>query len=75
MISCEIVDAEGKPQFGFHPLRHSAASQFIERGWTAKKVQALLGHSAINMFFMRKSSRFVIRKRMLHKWRRWKLVS
>lgn len=51
MISCEIVDNEGKPKFGFHSLRHAAASLFIEQGWTPKKIQVLLGHSSINMTF------------------------
>ncbi|MZR31504.1 tyrosine-type recombinase/integrase [Sneathiella litorea] len=51
MIDCEIVDSEGQPKFGFHSLRHAAASLFIEQGWTPKKIQVLLGHSSINMTF------------------------
>lgn len=51
MIACDIVDTDGKPKFGFHSLRHAAASLFIEQGWTPKKIQVLLGHSSINMTF------------------------
>jgi integrase len=46
-----IVDAEGRPKYGIHSLRHAAASLFIEQGWTAKKVQAVLGHASIQMTF------------------------
>lgn len=51
MVDCGIVDGEGKPRFTIHGLRHAAASLFIEQGWSAKKIQALLGHSSINMTF------------------------
>ncbi|MZR31488.1 tyrosine-type recombinase/integrase [Sneathiella litorea] len=51
MIACENVDSDGKLKFGFHSLRHAAASLFIEQGWTPKKIQVLLGHSSINMTF------------------------
>lgn len=51
MISCDLVDADGKPLFGFHSFRHAAASLFIEQGWNAKRIQVLLGHSSVNMTF------------------------
>ena len=35
----------------FHDLRHAAASLFIEQGWQAKKVQAIMGHNSIQMTF------------------------
>ena len=38
-----------EPKFGFHALRHAAASLFIEQGWPTKKVQSILGHSSITM--------------------------
>ncbi|MHA3980672.1 tyrosine-type recombinase/integrase [Halovulum sp. GXIMD14794] len=44
-----MVGDDGKPKFGFHALRHAAASLFIEQGWTPKKVQSILGHSSITM--------------------------
>jgi integrase len=46
-----IVDADGKPKYGLHALRHFFASWAIERGFSAKRVQALLGHSSIQMTF------------------------
>ena len=51
-------DAEGKPilraKYGFHSLRHAAASLFIAHlGWTPKRVQSVLGHSSITMTFDR----------------------
>jgi integrase len=46
-----MVDSEGKPKYGFHALRHFFASWAIERGFSAKRVQALLGHSSIQMTF------------------------
>lgn len=51
MNSCDLVDADGKPMFGFRSLRHAAASLLIEQGWTPRKIQVLLGHSSINMSF------------------------
>jgi integrase len=41
------------PKYGLHSLRHAAASLFIEQGFTPKKVQAMLGHSSIQMTFDR----------------------
>ena len=49
-------DADGKPilshRYGFHMLRHAAASLFIQYlGWTPKRLQTVMGHSSINMTF------------------------
>ena len=46
-----IIDAEGKPKYGLHSLRHFFASWAIEQGFSAKRVQVLLGHSSIQMTF------------------------
>lgn len=39
------------PKYGLHSLRHAAASLFIEQGFTPKRVQALMGHSSIQVTF------------------------
>ena len=39
------------PKYGLHSLRHTAASLFIEQGFSPKRVQALMGHSTITMTF------------------------
>lgn len=39
------------PRYTFHSLRHTAASLFIESGWTPKKVMTVMGHSSIQMTF------------------------
>jgi integrase len=49
-------DAEGETildaRYGFHMLRHAAASLFIAYlGWSPKRVQTVMGHSSINMTF------------------------
>jgi integrase len=39
-------------QYGFHALRHAAASLFIAHlGWTPKRVQAVMGHASIRMTY------------------------
>jgi integrase len=43
---CEL-----RPRYGFHSLRHAAASLFIEQGWSPKKVQVVMGHSSIQITF------------------------
>jgi integrase len=40
-----------RPRLTFHSLRHAAASLFIEQGWQPKKVQALMGHSSIQVTY------------------------
>ena len=49
LVDNGIINSDDKPKFGFHALRHAAASLFIEQGWPAKKVQSILGHSSITM--------------------------
>jgi integrase len=39
------------PKYGLHALRHAAASLFIEQGFSAKRVQVLMGHSTIQVTF------------------------
>jgi integrase len=52
--SCAITDDNGKGRYTFHALRHAAASLFIAHlGWTAKRVQSVLGHASISMTFDR----------------------
>jgi integrase len=46
-----LVDEAGQPLFKFHALRHFFASWAIERQFTPKRLQALLGHSSIQMTF------------------------
>jgi integrase len=48
-----LVDATGEPLFNFHTLRHFAASNWIELGFSPKRLQALLGHSSVQMTFDR----------------------
>ncbi len=41
-----------KAKYGFHALRHAAASLFIAHlGWTPKRVQVVMGHANISMTF------------------------
>ena len=50
--SCGIVTETGKARYGFHSLRHAAASLFIATlGWQPKRVQSVLGHASITMTF------------------------
>jgi integrase len=48
-----LVDGQGEPLFNFHALRHFAASLWIELGFSPKRLQALLGHSSVQMTFDR----------------------
>ena len=50
-LKTNIVDTTGGPKYGFHSLRHFFASWAIEQGFTPKRLQALLGHSSIQMTF------------------------
>ena len=50
-IESGVVDADGKPKYGFHALRHAAASMMIEQNWPVKKIQTILGHSSVTMTF------------------------
>ena len=54
LIDYETDGAENeieKPRYTFHQLRHIAASLFIEQNWSAKKVQAVMGHSSIKVTY------------------------
>jgi integrase len=48
-------DDDGNPvmkaKYGMHTLRHFFASWVIERGFSPKRVQSLIGHSSIQMTF------------------------
>ncbi len=50
-IAAGMVGEDGKPKYGLHALRHFFASWAIERGFSPKRLQALLGHSSIQMTF------------------------
>lgn len=50
-VTCGIVGANGKAKYGLHALRHFCASQLIEQGFTPKRLQAILGHSSIQMTY------------------------
>jgi integrase len=50
-IAVGITDWHGRAKYGLHALRHFFASWAIERGFSAKRVQVLLGHSSIQMTF------------------------
>jgi integrase len=52
-LAAGICDDRTAPKYGLHSLRHAAASLFIEQGFTPKKVQAMLGHSSIQMTYDR----------------------
>jgi integrase len=50
-VNSGIVDTAGGAKYGVHSLRHFFASWAIEQGFTAKRLQALLGHASIQMTF------------------------
>lgn len=53
-IKCGLVGSDGKARYGFHSLRHAAASLFIAHlNWTPKRVQTVMGHSSITITFDR----------------------
>lgn len=43
--------AKAHPKYGLQAFRHAAASLFIEQGFSPKRVQALMGHSTIQVTF------------------------
>jgi integrase len=51
----ELLRYEGGklPKYSFHALRHFAASLFIEQGFSAKRLQGIMGHSSIQMTYDR----------------------
>jgi len=50
-VNSGIVDTAGGAKYGVHSLRHFFASWAIEREFSPKRVQALMGHSSIQMTF------------------------
>jgi integrase len=50
-VACGIATDPMHPKYGLHSLRHTAASLFIEQGFSPKRVQALMGHSSIQVTF------------------------
>jgi integrase len=50
-IAAGMVDRDGGHKYGLHALRHFFASWAIEREFSPKRVQALMGHSSIQMTF------------------------
>ena len=50
-----VRDVDGheveRPRYVFHSLRHAAASLFIEQGLSPKKLQAIMGHSSIQVTY------------------------
>jgi integrase len=50
-VKAGICTNPRQPKYGLHSFRHAAASLFIEQGFSPKRVQALMGHSSIQMTF------------------------
>jgi integrase len=50
-VGAGITNDTHHPKYGLHALRHAAASLFIEQGFSPKRVQALMGHSTIQVTF------------------------
>lgn len=48
MLQAGFVDADGKPRWSFHELRHYAGSIWLEAGARVEDVSRMLGHSNIN---------------------------
>ncbi len=46
-----MLNADFAPKYCMHSLRHVAASLFIEQNLLPKRVQALMGHSTIQMTY------------------------
>lgn len=46
------LQARLEAKYGFHSLRHAAASLFIAHlSWTPKRLQTVMGHASIQMTF------------------------
>jgi integrase len=51
-LECGLTNESGEARYGFHCLRHAAASLFIQYlGWTPKRLQTVMGHSSVRMTF------------------------
>jgi integrase len=47
-VQCGLTNGAGEARYGFHMLRHAAASLFIKYlGWSPKRLQAVMGHASI----------------------------
>ena len=51
LVAAGLCASPAFPKYSMHNLRHAAASLFIEDGYNPKRVQALMGHSTIQMTF------------------------
>jgi integrase len=47
--AAQVVDAEGKPKYSLHALRHYFASAMAHQGASLKRVQGWMGHSTLAM--------------------------
>jgi hypothetical protein len=65
-----VVSESVQPDFGFHSLRHVAASLWIEQGATPKQVQHWIGHANINIlrWIRTATSGSILRPMMLLRW-------
>jgi integrase len=52
-VKAGLVTDAGKARYGFHVLRHAAASLFIEQRLSPKRISALMGHSSIQITYNR----------------------
>ncbi len=50
-VAAGVMTAAGIPKYNFHTLRHAAASMFIEQGMNPKRIQAVMGHSSIQVTY------------------------
>jgi integrase len=48
-VAAAIVGPDGKAKYGLHAFRHFFASWLIDQGFGPKRVQALMGHSGIQI--------------------------
>ena len=48
-LAAGIVGSDGKAKYGLHAFRHFFASWLIDQGFGPKRVQALMGHSGIQI--------------------------
>jgi integrase len=50
-VAAGVVGSDGKAKYGLHAFRHFFASWLIDQGFGPKRVQALMGHSGIQITF------------------------
>jgi integrase len=52
LLAAAGISPAYRPKYGWHSLRHAAASLFIEQlGWSPKRLQAVMGHASITMTY------------------------